>query len=198
AGERGNDNEAQIKHIQDFFLDERNRGKYPCYVIAPQCPKMKYWASYDLKTNEQVLSEKPTQPLQMVIELIDKISKDFPVDPSRIYITGLSMGGFGTWDLIARYPNKFAAAVPICGGGDVKTATAIKHIPIWAFHGAKDNVVSPVYSRKIINALREQGASPGYSEYPDVDHNSWIHAYKEPHLIHWLFRQKLPNTTPTK
>jgi predicted peptidase len=191
SGERGNDNEAQIKHIADLFLDPNNRGKYPCYVVAPQCPTGEWWANYKGKPT---ITAEPTRTMQLVIALIEKISKEFPIDSSRIYITGLSMGGFGTWDLLARYPGKFAAAVPICGGGDEKTATRIKNIPIWAFHGAKDNIVLPRESRTMIKALQNAGGSPGYTEYPDIGHSSWVQAYQEPHLLPWLFKQKLANT----
>lgn len=188
AGERGNDNESQLSHIVDFFTDNRDRAKYPCYVVAPQCPKRQTWAEHN---NDGSMRKDPTPPTKMVIELIDKIGKEFPIDPSRIYIAGLSMGGFGTWDLMARLPNKFAAAVPICGGGDVRTAASIKHIPVWAFHGAKDDVVSPKRSRAMVHALREAGGLPGYTEYPDIEHNSWVWALREPHLLPWLFKQKL-------
>jgi predicted peptidase len=187
AGERGNDNEKNIKHIKEMVTNNGNRMKYPCFVIAPQCPeKLKWIESYNSE-----LTARPAKPMQQFITLLEKILKENPIDPSRIYVTGLSMGGFGTWDLIARYPNKFAAAVPICGGGDEKTAPKIKHIPIWAFHGAKDTTVPPEKSRKMIKALQDAGGSPGYSEYPDVEHPSWVHAYKDPFLLTWLFRQKL-------
>src|SRR5687768_15353959 len=116
SGERGTDNEAQITHITDLVLDSKYRGKYPCYVLAPQCPKREMWAEHN---SDGSIRKEPTAPMTLVIELIDKIMKEFPVDPSRIYVTGVSMGGFGTWDLLARFPNKFAAAVPVCGGGDV-------------------------------------------------------------------------------
>jgi predicted peptidase len=195
-GERGTDNEVQIKHISEFFLDTRYRGKYPCFVIAPQCSKKDTWADYS--GNKDDISENPTKPTRLLLKLIEEVSKEFPIDPSRIYITGLSMGGYGTWDLISRFPNKFAAAVPICGGGSPKIAPEIKHIPIWAFHGAQDRIVSPEESRRMIKALRDAGGTPGYTEYPDVEHNSWVHAYKEPHLIHWLFKQKLANPTSKK
>lgn len=188
AGERGNDNENQIKHITELVLDPVNRGKYPCYVLAPQCPKKQLWAEHH---GDGSMKKEPTMPMKLLIELISKVSKEFPIDPERIYVTGLSMGGYGTWDLLARFPNKFAAGVPICGGGDIRTASAIKHIPIWAFHGAKDNVVPPRQSRAMIKALQEAGASPGYTEYPDIEHNSWVWAYREPHLLPWLFQQKL-------
>ncbi len=188
AGERGNDNEAQIKHISDLFLDPHYRGKYPCYVLAPQCPKGEVWADYN---RDGTLAAEPSDPAKLVIALIAKINNEFPIDKSRIYISGVSMGGFGTWDLMARLPGKFAAAIPVCGGGDVKTAERIKHIPVWAFHGAKDDVVSPKRSRAMVAALRKAGGLPGYTEYPDVAHNSWVYAYQEPHLLPWLFKQKL-------
>ncbi|HYG02214.1 MAG TPA: prolyl oligopeptidase family serine peptidase [Chryseosolibacter sp.] len=198
AGERGNDNEAQIKHIRELFLDEKYRGKYPCYLVAPQCPKGKWWADFTGNSENATLSKNPSDPMKMVITLIEKIIVEYPIDESRIYITGLSMGGYGTWDLIARYPQKFAAAVPICGGGDVKTASQIQHIPLWAFHGAKDKIVIPSQSRRMIKALQDAGGLPGYSEYPDVEHNSWVYAYREPHLMHWLFKQKKGDETASK
>ncbi|HEY8937446.1 MAG TPA: prolyl oligopeptidase family serine peptidase [Cyclobacteriaceae bacterium] len=187
AGERGDDNEKNIKHIKDMVTNNGTRMKYPCFVIAPQCPeKLKWIESYNAE-----FTARPAKPMQQFITLLEKILKENPIDPSRIYVTGLSMGGFATWDLIARYPNKFAAAIPICGGGDEKTAPKIKHIPIWAFHGAKDTTVPPEKSRKMIKALQDAGGSPGYCEYPDVEHPSWVHAYKDPFLLTWLFRQKL-------
>lgn len=195
AGERGKDNEVQIKHISELFLDERNRGKYPCYLVAPQCPKGQGWSNFTAGESIQ-LTEKPSRPMQSVILLIEQLIREFPIDTTRIYITGLSMGGYGTWDVIARYPNKFAAAVPVCGGGDPTTAPKIKHIPIWAFHGALDKVVPPRQSRKMIRAIQDAGGIPGYNEYPDIEHDSWVNAYKEPHLIHWMFKQKLGAPAP--
>jgi predicted peptidase len=191
AGERGNDNEAQIKHISDLFLDAKYRGKYPCYVLAPQCAKGELWAEHN---KDGSMKADPTPTMKLVLELIDKLCSEFAIDESRIYITGVSMGGFGAWDLMARFPDKFAAAVPVCGGGDAKTAGKIKHIPVWAFHGAKDDVVSPKRSRAMIKALQSVGGLPGYTEYPDIEHNSWVQAYQEPHLLPWLFKQKLPGT----
>jgi predicted peptidase len=193
AGERGNDNEAQIKHISDLFLDPKYRGKYPCYVLAPQCAKGQLWAEHN---KDGSMKAGPTPTMELVIELIEKVSKEYAVDQNRIYITGVSMGGFGTWDLMARFPDKFAAAVPICGGGDGRTAEKIKHIPVWAFHGAKDDVVSPKRSRSMIKSLQSAGGLPGYTEYPDVQHNSWVYAYQEPHLLPWLFKQKLAGNKP--
>lgn len=188
AGERGADNEIHIKHITETFLDPENRENFPCYIIAPQCPENTMWASHD---REGKMKNRPTAVMEMVIALIDKTQKEFPVDHSRVYVTGLSMGGYGTWDLIARFPNRFAAAVPICGGGDEATAPLIQHIPIWAFHGSRDGVVLPKNSRKMIRAIQTAGGKPGYTEYPDVGHDSWVQAYLEPYLLPWLFRQHL-------
>jgi predicted peptidase len=113
-----------------------------------------------------------------------------PIDPMRVYITGLSMGGFGAFDLLARRPDLFAASAPVCGGADEKTADKIKHIPIWAFHGAKDTAVKPARSRNMIGALEKAGGKPKYTEYPDVGHNSWDNAYRDPEFSKWFFAQK--------
>lgn len=191
AGERGNDNEVQIKHITDFFLNERNRGKYPCYVVAPQCPRDQVWSSFSRNASGLALRPEPSKVMTVVLSLIDKLAAEFPIDTSRMYVIGVSMGGYAVWDLIARYPRRFAAAVPICGGGDPKTAPKIRNIPIWTFHGALDKVVSPEESRRMVRALQDAGGHPGYNEYPDVEHDSWVNAFKEPHLVHWLFRQQL-------
>jgi predicted peptidase len=186
SGERGTDNEAQIKHIKNLFLDTKNRGKYPAYVLAPQCPKGVMWAEHN---KDGSMKSQPTQPTKLLLELIEKISKEFPIDKTRIYITGVSMGGYGTWDLLARYPEMFAAGVPVCGGGDANSAAKMKGVPIWAFHGALDDVVPARLSRKMIQAIQKAGGMPGYTEYPDIKHDSWVQAYQEPHLLPWLFKQ---------
>ena len=190
AGERGADNEMHIQHITEAFLDSANRRQFPCYLIAPQCPENVMWASHD---RDGKIKPEPSPVMKLVIGLIEKTEKKFPIDETRIYITGLSMGGYGAWDLLARYPNRFAAAVPICGGGDPETARSISHIPIWAFHGSMDPVVLPKNSRRMIKALQAAGGNPGYTEYPAVGHNSWEYAYRDPYLFPWIFghrRQK--------
>jgi predicted peptidase len=113
----------------------------------------------------------------------------FSIDTNRIYITGLSMGGFGTYDAIERYPNLFAAAVPVCGGGDVSKAPLIAKLPIWIFHGAEDPAVNPSFSITMVEALVKAGAHPGFTQYPSVGHFSWLAAYKDPLMMEWLFRQ---------
>ncbi len=129
------------------------------------------------------------EPLELTVELIDALGLEFSIDPDRIYITGLSMGGFGTWIAVSRYPDRFAAAVPICGGGD-PTAIGQTSAKIWAFHGAADRAVPPKRSREMVEALHRAGGHPRYTEYPGVGHDAWRYAYMEPELVGWLFRQR--------
>jgi len=187
AGERGEDNEAQLKHVKLLGLDNRYRTKYPCFVLAPQCPKGVFWTQHN---RDGSLRSAPGAPLQMVIDLLRKIMNTLPIDSSRIYITGVSMGAFATWELLARYPNEFAAAVPVCGGGDTATVGRFQAVPLWAFHGAQDPVVAPSASRSMVEALQRLGAKPRYIEYLNVGHDSWVKAYQEPQLIPWLFEQQ--------
>jgi predicted peptidase len=112
------------------------------------------------------------------------------VDPARIYLTGLSMGGYGTWDLAARQPERFAAILPICGGGDEATAPRLAKLPIWCFHGDADTVVPVERSRTMIAAVRAAGGSPKYSELPGVGHDSWTPAYRDPAVLDWLFAKR--------
>lgn len=187
AGERGRENEDNINHIKGLF--DNKQDKYPCYVVAPQCPKRESWT--ELMGPPKALSPTPTRPMQLTLKLLDELLKTYPIDKSRIYVIGVSMGGFGTWDLLARFPNRFAAAVPICGGGDESTAPRFKQVPLWVFHGALDDVVPPERSRTMVKALQDAGGKPGYTEFPAVKHNSWTQAFREPLLWTWLFRQQV-------
>jgi len=190
AGERGTDNEKQLIHAVPQFAAEENRKKYPCFLIAPQCPEGKRWVEVDWGSDSHVQPKEPGEAGRLTLELIDKLMKELPIDPDRIYLTGLSMGGFGTWDLMARRPELFAATAPVCGGADESTAEKIKHIPVWVFHGAKDTAVKPARSRNIVAALEKAGGKPKYTEYPDVGHNSWDNAYRDPKLFEWMFGQR--------
>ncbi len=191
SGERGNDNESQLKWGVMNFASDQNMIKYPAIVIVPQCPEKMEWANFSRKKNsrEKLLQPEPTKPMELLIALIQQTIKKMPVDTNRIYITGLSMGGYGTYDAIERYPDLFAAAVPVCGGGDVLKAVLIAHIPIWVFCGAEDAAVSPLYSLDMIEALTKAGAHPGFTQYPEVGHFSWLGAYSDPLMMQWLFRQ---------
>lgn len=174
AGERGSDNKAQLKHGTGNFATDANRQKYPCYVVAPQCSSGQWW-------NTQA---------DLLLELIADLQKQHRIDPQRIYVTGLSMGGFGTWELITRKPELFAAAAPICGGGDPAKAAACASLPIWVFHGDRDTVVRPELSRNMVEALKKAGGMPKYTEYPGVGHDSWTATYADPAFMEWLFAQK--------
>jgi predicted peptidase len=184
SGERGNDNEKNLTYITDLFLNAENRKNYPAYVLVPQCSENKRWAPEDWYT-------KATPPVSSVIALIDSLLLVLPVEVNQLYVIGLSMGGFGTWYMLTRYPEKFAAAIPICGGGDWNQAQAIKHIPVWVFHGRKDTVVLPEQSRAMVKALKSAGGKPRYTEYKKVAHDSWKPAFKEPNLLRWLFSNNL-------
>lgn len=184
SDERGRDNEQNLKYITDLFLNTANRNTFPAYVVVPQCPKDRRWAPQDWYS-------KIEEPASLVMTMLDSLVLHESVDPNRIYLMGISMGGFGTWYLITRFPNTFAAAVPICGGGDWNQAKALSHIPLWIFHGKKDEVVLPEQSRKMVHALKKAGAKPRYTEYKKVGHDSWTPALKEPELLNWLFNQHL-------
>ena len=191
AGERGTDNAKQIIHyFAAELIKPENREKYPCFAVCPQCPEECRWVEVDWTLPAHTMPEKASVPLGLALELIDKLAGELPVDKGRIYVTGLSMGGFGTWDAIQRRPEFFAAAIPICGGGDTAEAPKLKKLPIWAFHGDKDTSVQPVRTTAMIEAICQAGGEPKMTIYPGVDHHSWNRTYADPEVWAWLFAQK--------
>lgn len=190
AGECGTDNVKQLVHGMADFASDKIMADYPCFVVAPQCPEKAQWVDVPWSADSHKLPEKPAPALRQSLELIDALTKEFSIDADRLYVTGLSMGGFGTWDALCRRPNLFAAAAPICGGGDTGEAKKIAKIPVWAFHGDQDTAVKPQRSRDMIAALKAAGGSPKYTEYKDTGHDSWSATYKDPELYKWLFAQK--------
>lgn len=191
SGERGNDNERQLIWGAGAFIKEENRKDYPCYVLAPQCPAEKRWLEKHWTLPTHNMPEDPSESLALVMELMEKIIDKYPINQRKIYVTGLSMGGFGTWDLISRIPEKIAAAAPICGGGDENQAAKLTSMPIWVFHGADDTTVPVERSRNMVNAIKKAGGTMiKYTEYPEVGHGSWKPAYADPEFIEWLFDQK--------
>jgi lysophospholipase L1-like esterase/poly(3-hydroxybutyrate) depolymerase len=190
AGERGDDNAAQMKHGVAAFASKDARERFPCFVLAPQCPKEQTWSAVKGWTGERSFEEQPTEPMRLVLGALDALLAELPIDRDRLYVTGLSMGGYGTFDLLARFPERWAAAAPICGGGDATRIAAAKQVPLWAFHGANDNVVQVTRTREMVEALVRAGGAPLYSEYPYVRHDSWNIAYGEPELLPWMFAQK--------
>lgn len=189
AGQRGDDNRKQLSHPMVDFARDDMRDEYPVFVVAPQCPEGVQWVDTPWSADSHSMPEHPTQPLRLSLELVDALQKEFSIDKDRIYVTGLSMGGFGTWDVIQRHPERFAAAVPICGGGDPAYAEHIAQIPIWAFHGDKDTVVKVERSREMIAAIQDAAGAPRYTELPGVGHDSWTAAYTDHDLYAWLFAQ---------
>jgi predicted peptidase len=192
AGERGDDNEAQLRHGLSHFASEQCQARHPAFLVVPQCPKGKKWSEVDWALPKSPLPEQPSSSMNLAMQILDRLIQQKLVDPKRVYVTGISMGGYGTWDAATRWPQRFAAAVPVCGGGDEDRAASLVHLPIWCFHGDADKAVLVERSRNMIEAVRKAGGQPKYSEYPGVGHNSWDKAYADPDLYEWLFAQKLP------
>jgi predicted peptidase len=197
AGERGNDNEKQLTHGAGLFLQEKHRSNFPGIVIFPQCPQNSYWASVKVDRTKTPFildfdySRPPTAPLASAIELVKKIAKEERVQTSRLYIMGLSMGGMGTFEAVYRNPKMFAAAIPVCGGGDtLRYDKRLKKVPFWVFHGDKDAVVDVQHSRRMVTRLENLKGDVKYTEYPGINHNSWDYAFAEPEYLSWLFSHK--------
>ncbi len=199
SGERGRDNEAQLLHGGKLFVDEKIRKHFPAIVIFPQCPPDSTWARYKRAPNSDVRIFLPDQaaatPQILVKQLVDSLSQNFIVDERRLYLGGLSLGGFGTYDLLTRFPDYFTAAFPICGEANIPLfLERATQVPLWIFHGALDNSVSPKADRELFKAMMTRGAKTVmYTEYPQAGHNSWDSAFAEPKLLPWLFSNKKKN-----
>jgi predicted peptidase len=168
AGERGSDIEKVKVHGPPKIVQRKK--DFPFIVVSPQCPEDEWW----------------TDKTEMLINLLDDIVARYDVDTERIYLTGLSMGGYGSWALASKYPDRFAAVVPICGGGDPILARTLKDVPIWAFHGAKDSVVPVEESKRLVEAVNARGGNAKLTIYPDANHDSWTETYNNPKLYEWL------------
>ena len=194
AGERGDDNHRQLINGKDVLAKAVEQ--FNCIVVAPQCPAGEKWSIVDWSKDKVTFSEEPSEPMRLANDLVDHLAEQYDVDKNRLYIMGLSMGGYGTWDAICRWPQRFAAAVPICGGGDPAQANLLVNTPIWAFHGGADPVVSVDLTRNMIQAIKDAGGDPKYTEYPGVGHGSWVPAFAEPELLPWLNSHRLKSDTP--
>ncbi|MEY4482786.1 MAG: hypothetical protein RL693_238 [Verrucomicrobiota bacterium] len=174
AGERGDNLEKLKKHGPPKLISAGR--KFEAIVACPQALPLNVWNPYGVKA------------------LVDELKAKYRVDESRIYLTGISMGGFGTWDTVMEFPDLFAAALPICGGAGVKFVMAerIKHLPIWIFHGDADPSVPVDYSRRIQGALEKVGGHSRLTIYPGVAHDSWTQTYDNPEVWQWLFQQQKP------
>ncbi|MDB5047818.1 MAG: phospholipase/carboxylesterase [Fibrobacteres bacterium] len=199
AGERGTDDSIQLTtyRLATLWAVDSNQAKYPSFILAPQCPLYPaVWVNTPFGAGTYNQDKVPlAPPLRAVVEILDSMLIKYHIDTNRVYVAGLSMGGYATWDILMRYPKRFAAAIPICGAGDTAKAALLKAIPIWAFHGDADKTVPVEGSRQMIAAIRKAGGAPVYTEYPGVDHGSWGPALQEPKLADWLFAQKRPAPT---
>lgn len=169
SGESGSDLELVKKHGPPKIVDTKR--DFPFIVVSPQSPR-RGW-------NPDALAS-----------LLDEIIVNYQVDRDRVYLTGLSMGGYGTWTLAAAYPEKFAAIAPICGGGWPDDAARLKDLPIWVFHGAKDEAVPLSRSEEMVKAIEEAGGTVKFTVYPDAEHDSWTVTYDNPELYEWLLAHK--------
>jgi predicted peptidase len=197
GGERGTDNEKQLTHGAKLFLTDENRKNFECIVVFPQCPSESYWGNVkiDRSTSPLTLTFNYNQPetsaLQAAIELTKSIIKNEKVNKKQVYITGLSMGGMGTFEAVHRYPKLFAAAAPICGGGDtINYNKKSAKVPFRIFHGTDDAVIGVGNSREMVTVLKKLNAEVSYIEYPGVNHNSWENAFAEPDFLSWLFSKQ--------
>ena len=198
AGERGNNNESQLKYGTQLFLNDTIRAKYPAIVIFPQCPANSFWSNVKVGNDASgkltltfIEGGDPTVAMKGLLGLISQFLDKPYVDKHRVYVGGLSMGGMGTFELLRRKPEWFAAAFSICGGDNTLNAKIYaKKVPIWIFHGAKDSVVPIDHSQVMVEAIKAAGGDPKFTVYPNDDHNSWDDAFKEPDLIPWLFTHK--------
>lgn len=194
AGERGNDPELLKKHFLPAITSDEFRDKFPCFVVAPQCRTGVWWSKLPEGGTRvsPTQTDEPGDQLKMALQCVDDVVREFPVDPNRMYLTGISMGGYGSWDLAMRQPNRWAAVVPICGGGDETKADRLVNVPIWAVHGDADPAVPVERSRKMIEAIKKAGGDPKYTELPGVAHDSWTQTYADPNgLLAWMFEQRL-------
>ncbi|RCH55526.1 phospholipase [Mucilaginibacter hurinus] len=198
-GECGNDNKKQLTHGADLFLNTEVRQNYQAIVIFPQCPTDSFWSNVKIETDSVTGNRKflfqtdgePTKAMKALLGLTNEWMKKPYVNKKQVYVGGLSMGGMGTFELIGRKPKMFAAAFPICGGDNTLNAKKYaKKVPLWIFHGAKDNVVPADHSIVMVEALKEAGGEPKFSLYPDAMHDSWLNAFAEPELLPWLFSHK--------
>lgn len=192
AGERGNDNEKQLFHGAREVTEWCQKNKIKVLLIFPQCPAGKQWVDTPWNAPSHTIPAE-SESMKLAMEVLDAEINEGNIDKDRVYISGISMGGFGTWDAISRYPEKFAAAFPVCGGADLAMAEKVKNIPIRTYHGDSDTVVLTKRTREMVAAVKAAGGTKiSYVEVPKCGHNSWSPAFAEEKNWAWLFEQKKP------
>lgn len=191
SGERGIDNEKQLIHGAQMWLNPINRKKYPAYVIFPQCPESGFWAYNETPKSaapdSMPILDEPTKYIKLVRGLVNKYIGEGNIDANRIYLVGLSMGAMAVYDLAERFPGMWAAAVPICGSINPKRLNNARSVHFSIYHGDADPVVPVEASRKAYKRLKELGASVEYTEFPGCSHGSWNPAFNQPNFMKWLF-----------
>ena len=204
AGERGNDNEIQLIHGSSLFLENYNTNEFPVIIVFPQCPKDDYWANVKRDYSKKGLEKfkfkrlgKPTKSMKLVLDLMDDLTSKPYIKKDQVYVGGLSMGGMGTFEIINRRPDMFAAAFPICGGGNPKSVHRYANkLALWVFHGGVDDVVHPYFSLGMVTALQKRGANVKLTYFEKDNHNSWDSTFSDPNLLSWLFSHiKTTNST---
>ncbi len=193
AGERGSDNEAQLKQAVQVMFNDPTSPIYDSIVIAPQCPQISQWVLTPwVEGNYPACDVPESRELECVCAVMDEITGEYNVDRDRVYVTGLSMGGFGTWDLLSRHGARFAAGMPICGGGDPAYAKLLTRIPIRTFHGSEDDAVPVNGTRRMYAAIRRAGGENiDYTEFDGAGHHIWDMVYGDRDNIDWLFSHTL-------
>ncbi|MGE6221663.1 prolyl oligopeptidase family serine peptidase [Nubsella zeaxanthinifaciens] len=192
-GESGNDNQKQLTHGAKMFLNENFRNSNEVITIFPQCSENSYWANVEIESVQDkrfftfVKGGQPTKAMSLLLAFTNSYFKNNFVDPTKIYVGGLSMGGMGTFEILRRKPNTFAAAFAICGGDNVENVKKYKNVPLWIFHGGLDDVVTPQFSYGVYRELKKLGHEPKFTVYLKANHNSWDSAFAEPELFPWLF-----------
>jgi len=189
SGEIGMDNRRPLAKIGGYFLHLQHRRAYPCFVLVPQCPPDYVWAENNLAGERRYVFEAESEPLRMTHALILALEKQYPIDPARIYLVGFSMGASGVWEMIARHPGYYAAAIPVAGFSSPWTAPRLRHTPVWAFHGAWDNRVPVSESREMAAAMRKAGCPVRYTEYRFTFHTCLGKVLRENDLLSWMFSQ---------
>jgi predicted peptidase len=224
AGDRGNNNTAQLRYGFMNLVGESEQRVRPCFVFAPQCPVNHFWATGGWERGVYEQSTSPTGALSTTVHLLDSLVAVLPMDTNRLYVTGISMGGMGTWDLITRYPERFAAAVPVCGAVDTAKLIPLAALPLWTYHGSADDIIPPLGTRTAMRKFADMGqavvyprcgatapspcaplsaaalqvelpnAHKIYTEFAGAGHNVWDNAYGDTMMLRWMFLQTRKTT----
>jgi len=187
AGERGSDNHRQLSHFIPELLEKAEGQGLAFHLLAPQCPENAQWVETDWSAPGHKMPNQPSRALALVMAILETWRQRPDVDPARVVLAGISMGGYGVWDLAARRREWFSAAIPICGGGDPSHAETLSALPLWAFHGDRDEEVPVHRTLEMIQAIRARGGDPRMTIFPGGGHDAWTPALRTPGLIPWMF-----------